>query len=165
MKYIATTDDRTFEIEISSEREVTVDGRRLSIDFQSVAGQPVYSLIIDGRSYEAYIQRGPDGLEVVLAGRLYHVVVEDERERRLRLASAGAAVTSGDLNLRAPMPGLVVAVPVSQGQAVERGTDLVILESMKMQNELKAPRAGTITQVRVRPGDRVDQDQVLMVLS
>ncbi len=165
MKYIATTDDRTFEIEITSEREVTVDGRCLSIDFQSVAGQPVYSLIIDGRSYEAYVHPAPDGLEVVLAGRLYHVVVEDERERRLRLASVGAAVTSGDLNLRAPMPGLVVAVPVSQGQTVERGTDLVILESMKMQNELKAPRAGTVTQVRVRPGDRVDQNQVLMVLS
>ncbi len=165
MRYIATTDDRTFEIEIHSDHEVSVDGRRLSVDFQSVGGQPVFSLIIDGRSYEAYVYPAADGLEVVLGGRLYRVAVEDERERRLRMASTAAVVASGELNLRAPMPGLVVAVPVCAGQAVERGADLVILESMKMQNELKAPRAGTVSQVRVRPGDRVDQNQVLLVLS
>lgn len=165
MKYIATTGDRRFEIEIGSEREVTLDGRPVEVDFQSVGGQPVYSLILDGRSYEAYVYPAVDGIDVVLGGRLYHVVVEDERERRLRQASTARAVSAGDVHLRAPMPGLVVAVPVNQGQAVARGADLVILESMKMQNELKAPRAGTVTQIRVRPGDRVDQNQVLLVLS
>lgn len=165
MKYIATTDDHTFEIEILSDREVSIDGQRLSVDFQSVGGQQVYSLIVDGRSYEAYVYPTAEGLDVVLAGRLYRVVVEDERERRLRMASTARVTAGGELSLRAPMPGLVVAVPVCAGQSVERGADLVILESMKMQNELKAPRAGTVSQIRVRPGDRVDQNQVLLVLS
>jgi biotin carboxyl carrier protein len=62
------------------------------------------------------------------------------------------------------MPGLVVAVPVEEGQLVARGDALVILESMKMQNELKAPRQGTVAQVRVRPGERVELNQVLMTL-
>ncbi|MEW6567184.1 MAG: biotin/lipoyl-containing protein [Chloroflexota bacterium] len=165
MKYIATIGEHSYEIEINSEREVVVDGNRLPVDFQSVAGQPVYSLIIGGRSYEAYVHLTEDGLDVVLSGRLYHVAVEDERERRLRQASSGAVARSGDYHLRAPMPGLIVAVPVGEGQAVERGADLIILESMKMQNELKAPRDGTVAHVRVRPGDRVDQNQVLIILS
>jgi biotin carboxyl carrier protein len=74
-------------------------------------------------------------------------------------------VRAGEYHLKAPMPGMVVAVPVEEGQKVERGADLVILESMKMQNELKAPREGTVTHVRVRPGDRVDQNQILISLS
>jgi biotin carboxyl carrier protein len=165
MKYIATVDDKTYEIEINNEGEITLDGRRLAMDLQSVAGQPVYSLIVDGRSFEAYVVPGEEGMEVVLAGRLYHVTVEDERLRRLRQASTGLTVRAGEFHLKAPMPGLVVAVPVEEGQKVERGADLVILESMKMQNELKAPRDGTVAHVRVRPGDRVDQNQILISLS
>ncbi len=165
MKYIATVGERTYEIEINSEGEITLDGRRLAMDLQSVAGQPVYSLIIDGRSFEAYVVPGEEGMEVVLAGRLYHVSVEDERLRRLRQSSKGLTVHAGEFHLKAPMPGMVVAVPVVEGQEVERGTDLVILESMKMQNELKAPRQGTVSHVRVRPGDRVDQNQILISLS
>ena len=67
--------------------------------------------------------------------------------------------------MAAPMPGLVVAVPVEEGQEVQKGEDLIILESMKMQNELKAPRDGTISRIRVGPGDSVDQNQVLLTLT
>jgi biotin carboxyl carrier protein len=165
MKYIATVADKTYEIEINSEGEITLDGRRLAMDLQSVAGQPVYSLIIDGRSFEAYVVPAEGGMEVVLAGRLYQVSVEDERLRRLRQSSTGLTVRAGEFHLKAPMPGLVVAVPVEEGQNVERGADLVILESMKMQNELKAPREGTVSHVRVRAGDRVDQNQILLSLA
>jgi pyruvate carboxylase subunit B len=165
MKYFATVDDRTLEIEINTEHEVIVDGTRVAIDFQSVAGQSVYSLIVDGRSHEAYVYPSEAGMEVVLSGRLYAVAVEDERQRRLRQASSGAVVRGGDFHLKAPMPGLVVAVPVTQGEKVNKGQDLVILESMKMQNELKAPREGTVSNIRIRAGDRVDQNQVLVTLS
>jgi biotin carboxyl carrier protein len=73
-------------------------------------------------------------------------------------------VHSGEFNLKSPMPGLIVAVPIVEGQVVVKGQDLVILESMKMQNELKAPRDGKIGRVRVRPGDSVEQSQVLVTL-
>jgi biotin carboxyl carrier protein len=164
MKYIATLDEKTYEIEINAEDQITVDGERLSIDFRSVSGQPVYSLLVNGQSHEAYVQPVEAGLEVLLQGQLHIVEVEDERHRKLRESSGGPAVHSGEFNLKSPMPGLIVAIPVVEGQAVVKGQDLVILESMKMQNELKAPRDGTIGRIRVRAGDSVEQNQVLITL-
>ena len=64
--------------------------------------------------------------------------------------------------MRAPMPGLVIAILVNEGQSVEKGDVLVILESMKMQNELKSPRPGMIARMRVRAGDSVEQKQTLL---
>jgi biotin carboxyl carrier protein len=162
MKYITTIDDRQFTVEIIDEKHVTVDGKVYEIDFESVAGQPVYSLIVDGRSHESYIYQGDDNWQVLMRGRLYPVRVEDEREQRLRAAAGGRLAETGEFHLRAPMPGLIVTIPVAEGQAVKRGEVILILESMKMQNELKAPRDGTIGRIRVRPGESVEQKQTLL---
>ena len=164
MRYLTTVDSQPYEIEIKSEREVIVNGERVEVDFQSVADEPVYSLIVDGRSHEAYVYPEQNGLSVLMVGRLYQVTVEDERQRRLREATGGLTVPTGDFHLKAPMPGLVVAAPVEVGQSVERGSILVILESMKMQNELKSPREGFVQRVRIHPGDRVEQNQVLVTV-
>jgi biotin carboxyl carrier protein len=110
------------------------------------------------------VQPTEAGLEVLLQGRLYVVEVEDERQRTLRESSSGQARDRGQFCLRSPMPGLIVAVPVAEGQAVTRGQDLVVLESMKMQNELKAPRDGVVGDVRVHAGDRVEHDQILLTV-
>ncbi len=164
MKYLTTVNDRTFEIEVNIEGEVVVDGQPLTIDFHPVAGQPVYSLLVNGRSYEAYVNPLDDGLQVLLQGRLYPVTVEDERTKRLRESSSGQPITKGEILVKAPMPGLVVATLVEPGHAVEKGELLIILESMKMQNELKAVRSGKISRVRVKAGDSVEQNQVLMTI-
>jgi biotin carboxyl carrier protein len=164
MKYVATVNDKTYEIEINGEGEITIDGERLSVDFKTVAEQSVYSLLLDGNSYEAYVYPSDEGIEVLMRGILYHVSAEDERQLRLRQSTAGAAAEKGEFFLKAPMPGLVVGVPVEENQDVAAGDNLVILESMKMQNELKAPRDGKITRIRVAAGDNVDQNQVLLIL-
>src|SRR5919206_5301871 len=140
MKYITTVEDRQFLVEIIDEKHVSVDGKVYEVDFESVSGQPVYSLIVDGKSHEAYVAPGDDDWQVLLRGRLYPVAVEDEREKRLRSAAGGGVAEAGEFHLRAPMPGLVVAIPVAEGQAVKKGQVVIILESMKMQNELKSPR-------------------------
>jgi biotin carboxyl carrier protein len=127
-----------------------------------VGGQPVYSLIADGRSHEAYVRESDEGWQVLLRGRLYPVKVEDEREKRLRAAAGGGVAESGEFHLKAPMPGLVVAVPVEEGQEVKKGQVLLILESMKMQNELKSPRDGTVSRIRVKAGESVEQKQALL---
>ena len=165
MKYIASIEDRSFEIDINEEGEVIANGERLTVDFQSVADQPVYSMILNGRSYEASVYSSATHLEVLVQGQLFQVNVEEERQKRLRESTGGVSLQEGEFNLKAPMPGMIVAVPVEDGQAVEQGENLVILESMKMQNELKAPRAGTVSRVRVKIGDNVDQQQVLLTLS
>ncbi len=166
MKYVTAVNEHKFEIEINDDRHVTVDGVRQEIDFQAVGNRPLYSLLIGGHSYEAYVEAGHDGWQVLHRGNLYQVQVENERAQRLtQLGGGGPAVASGEYHLKAPMSGLVVTVPVDEGQAIAQGELLVILESMKMQNELKAPRDGLVTRVRVQPGDSVEENQVMVVLA
>lgn len=162
MKYITTVDDKQFLVEIIDEKHISVDGKVYEVDFESVSGQPVYSLILDGKSHEAYVAAGDNNWQVLLRGRLFPVTVEDEREMRLRSAAGGGVAETGEFHLRAPMPGLVVAIPVEEGQPVKRGQVLLILESMKMQNELKSPRDGTVGRIRVKPGETVEQKQTLL---
>jgi biotin carboxyl carrier protein len=162
MKYIATIDGKEYVVELLDDRRVIIDGTTYKIDFEAVSGQPVYSLIVDGKSHEAYVQEGEEDWQVLLRGRLYPVKVEDERERRLR-AAAGAGVTEGgEYHLKAPMPGLVVTISVEEGQEVKKGQVLLILESMKMQNELKSPRDGVVNRIKVKAGESVEQKQALL---
>jgi len=88
--------------------------------------------------------------------------VEDEREKRLRAAMAGRVAEHEEYHLKAPMPGMVVAIPVQEGQLVKRGEVLVILESMKMQNELRSPREGKVARLRVKVSDRVEQKDTML---
>jgi biotin carboxyl carrier protein len=162
MKYITLVEGKQFIVEIVDEKHVRVDDKLYEIDFETVSGQPVYSLIVDGKSHESYIYQDDDIWQVLMHGRLYSVSVEDEREKRLRAAAGGGVAETGEFHLRAPMPGLVVAIPVAEGQEVKRGQVILILESMKMQNELKAPRDGTIGRIRVKPGETVEQKQTLL---
>ena len=162
MKYITTIDDKPFNVEIIDENHVRVDKKALEVDFESVSGQPVYSLLIGGKSYEAYIYPEEKEWQVLLHGRLYHGVVEDEREKRLRAAGSRTAEVGGEFKLKAPIPGLVVAIPVSDGQAVKKEQVLLILESMKMQNQLKAPHDGVVSGIYVKVGETVKQKQALL---
>mgnify|MGYP003419037499 FL=1 len=162
MRYITNVEGKQFLVEIIDEKHVSLDGKVYEVDFESVSGQPVYSLIVDGKSHEGYAAQDEDNWQVLLRGRLYPVTVEDEREKRLRSAASSGVVETGEFHLRAPMPGLVVTIPVEEGQAVQRGQVLLILESMKMQNELKAPRDGTVGRVRVKAGESVEQKQILL---
>jgi biotin carboxyl carrier protein len=162
MRYVTTIDDREFVIEIVDERSVIVDDKLFEVDFESVEDQPVFSLLVDGKSYEAYVYQTDEGWQVLLQGALHQVIVEDEREKRLRASLGGGPAEHGEFHLKAPMPGLVVAVPVQEGQQVEKGDVLVILESMKMQNELKSPNSGKVLRLRVKPGDSVEQRETLL---
>ena len=165
MKYITTIGGREYQIEIIDEGHVVVDGVIYEVDFDSISDQPVFSMIVDGKSYEAYMYSSEEGWQVLLHGRLYPALVEDEREKRLR-ASLGSRVAERDeYHLKAPMPGLVVAIPVREGQEVQKGDVLLILESMKMQNELKSPRQGVVSRLRVKTGDSVEQRQTLLIVA
>lgn len=162
MKYIATIGSHEYLVEIIDDHTVILDGKSYTVDFDSLNDQPVYSLLLDGHSYESYVYPGDEGMQVILHGHQYLANVEDERERRLRAAAGGKVSENTIFHLKAPMPGLAVAVPVKDGQEVAAGEVLVILESMKMQNELKSPRAGKVSRLRVNSGDRVEQRQTLL---
>jgi biotin carboxyl carrier protein len=165
VKYVTTIGETDFIIEVLDKRRVSVNGQVMEVDFENISGQPVYSMVIDGKSYEAYVYEVEDEWQVLLLGQQYPVKVEDEREKRLRAAAGGTVAESGEFHLKAPMPGLVVTLAVEQGQEVAKGDVLVILESMKMQNELKSPRAGRITRLRIKVGETVEQRQTLLTVA
>lgn len=121
----------------------------------------IYSVLLNGRSYEVKIVPGPDGWFVDLAGRHYSVELSDPREPRRQ--SHGLA-TEGRQNLRAAMPGKVVRVLAGVGDAVEAGRGLVVVEAMKMQNEVKAPRAGTVVLMNAKEGSTVAAGEVLAAI-
>lgn len=163
-KYITTIGEKDFEVEILANNQVSIDGAVYTVDFESVSGQPVYTMLVDGKSYEAHVFLDDDVWQVLIRGTLYRAQVEDERERRLRAAGGGGEGAGGEFILKAPMPGLVVKVPVSEEEEIKKGDVLLILESMKMQNELKAPRDGIVRRVQVSKGDSVEQRETMLVL-
>jgi biotin carboxyl carrier protein len=165
MRYVTTIGERDFLVEILDECHVLLDGQPYEVDFDSIGEGPVYSMLLGGKSFEAYVYPTEDAWQVLLHGRSYPALVIDEREKRLKAAGGGRVSERAEFQLRAPMPGLVVSVPIEDGQEVEKGEVLIILESMKMQNELKAPRPGKISRLRVKVGDSVEQHQIMLSVS
>jgi biotin carboxyl carrier protein len=165
MRYLTTIGDKTYIIEINQDDEVIIDGERRALDMRPIDDE-LYSLLLDNRSFEVLVEEAGDGeYRVLINGVAYYVQVADERARRLAQAAGAFAPTSGEIVIKSPMPGLIVAVPVTEGQRVSKGQVVVVLESMKMENELKAPREGVVSAVKVQPRQAVEQNQVLIVLS
>jgi biotin carboxyl carrier protein len=165
VRYIATVDREQFTIDINQEGQVTVDDEVLNVNMVSVVDTPTYSLVIDGRSHDVTIDEADEVYQVMMKGGVFDVKVEDERTRRLAGLKGGFNPPVGELLIRAPMPGIIVDVPIVSGQPVSKGDIVVILESMKMQNEFKAPRNGTVHEIRVKPGDKVDQNAIMVTIS
>ncbi len=165
MRYITEVDGLDFPVEILDEHHVRFGGDILEADLAAVSGESLYSLIVNGESFEGYVYPDEDSWQVLLLGQFYQVRVEDEREKRLKSAIQGVVRTGAEFVLKAPMPGLVISVLVSEGQVVDMGQTLVILESMKMQNNLRAPFAGKVARLRIQAGENVEQKQVLLNLT
>jgi biotin carboxyl carrier protein len=164
MKYITTVDEQTFTIDVNKESEISLNGEARRVDARKIA-EGLYSLLINNKSYEVLVERVDGEYQVMIDGVTYPVSVMDERAKRLAEA-AGAAFggPSGDATVKSPMPGLIVATPVKPGDTVKKGQVVIVLESMKMENELKAPREGVIKDVKVQPRQPVEQGQPLVVI-
>lgn len=164
MKYVTIINDQRFEIEIQKDGSLLVNGEPRAVDFLAL-DTALFSVIMDNRSYEAVIEEREGTYEVLLGGNLYSGRVLDERALLLATRRGGPDVDTGEISIVAPMPGLIIAVPVEEGQAVQAGQTLVILESMKMQNELRAPRDGVVQRINVEPGQSVEQNKPLITLT
>jgi biotin carboxyl carrier protein len=137
--------------------ECVVDGRSVSVDVRLL--EPgVMSLLIEGRQYRCVL----DGDAVVIGGRRYGFEVDDPRS--LQGKRGAGAGTEGPRPVKAPMPGRVVRLLVEVGEEVEEGQGVVVIEAMKMQNELKSSKAGRVVRVAVAVGDTVGSGDVLVVV-
>lgn len=185
MPYISTVKDLACRIETgeaAQQREVVVDDTSYKIDWRFISPLAAdskgnigiggrYSLIIDGTSYDIFARRvvKPDEessqtYEIHFGGQRFEVRVEDEREKALA-GSARSLHETGEARLRAPMPGLVIGIPLEVGATVTRGQTVIVLEAMKMENDLGSPQAGIIKEVKVSTGQTVNQGDVLVVIS
>jgi biotin carboxyl carrier protein len=142
--------------------ECSVDGRAVSVDVRLLEPSVMSLLVTDphaqGRQYRCVL----DGDGVVIGGRRYGFEVDDPRSLQGR-RGAGAG-TEGPRPVKAPMPGRVVRVLVEVGDEVEEGQGCVVIEAMKMQNELKSPKTGRVVRVGVVVGDTVGSGDVLVVV-
>ena len=140
------------------------DPRVLVVDAVHLGGDAM-SLLVNGRSVRCEIEPGKDGRVAVLVGDEVHPL-EILDERRLRLRGAGGKfATEGPQRVEAPMPGKVVRVLVKQGQQVQEGEGLVVVEAMKMENELRSPKSGVVTELHAQEGQPVEAGAKLAVVA
>ena len=173
MRYIVTVDDISYQIEVERDE---AQGWRVLLNDIPVPVERVeiakghYSLLIGEHSFEIFMRAVPSegsnnaqSFEVLLNGIPRTVAVVDERRHTLA-GLAKAAGDSGEVTVKAPMPGLIADMLVAVGDSVERGQRVVVLEAMKMQNDLLAPRAGIIRAVKAAAGQAVNQGQPLLII-
>jgi pyruvate carboxylase subunit B len=163
VKYYSRVGQREYEIEIDGDK-ILVDGEPVEVDLRQSGASELYSILFGGHSYELLIEAERFNYGVSLRGERFDIQVEDERTRRLNAGRKMPAMPEGELAVIAPIPGLVVKVLVAVGDAIEDEQPLVILEAMKMENEIRALRSGVVKKIDVVPGQRVEQNSVLIVL-
>jgi biotin carboxyl carrier protein len=146
--------------------QILVNDKPVEIDTADLSAvtrvQPgVYSVLLNGNQFQIRVISAPAGMRVEAGGRHFTAEVVEPRDTTRR---SRATLATGRQNINALMPGKVVRVLVREGDFVEPGTGLVVVEAMKMQNEMKASRAGLVVEVRVRDGDTVAAGEALVVL-
>ena len=141
-----------------------LDGRPVEVDVVEVAAG-TYSILLAGQSYEVRVRPGVGGgLIVQTADEEIPVEVLDPRAWRGRRSAQGVEA-EGRQQIMAPMPGKVVRVLVKQGDAVEAGQGIVVVEAMKMQNEIRSPKSGTLERLHVKEGQAVNAGEILAVVA
>jgi len=165
VKYYVQVNGRPHEVTVVErlgELEVTVDGKRLDIAYEEVDSLGQVAVRVGAMSYGISIEGGASSVTAVIAGHLYAVELEDERERAAHAAARAASKGGGVV--KSVMPGVVVQLLVKPGDTVEKGQPLLVLEAMKMQNEIAAPSDGTVTAVHVAEKQAVGTGAKLVTL-
>jgi pyruvate carboxylase subunit B len=166
MRYVVEVDGVRTTLELSGDVVRLEDGTELRARLVDVEGTPVSLLTIGDRVYRLVARRGDQRgrYGVSIDGRRHEVEALDERTRTIRDLSAASGAAAGPAPLVAPMPGLIVRVTVQPGDEVAAGQGLVVMEAMKMENELRAQSAGRVKAVHAAPGAAVEKGALLVEL-
>jgi biotin carboxyl carrier protein len=164
MRYRVSVEGRSFEIDIDHNHLVWVDGQPLYVDLEQVGGLPVYSLVAEDQGYVVFVEKGEEQYLVEVQGQVLPVHVKTRRPHLAPRRVTCADTEEKCLAISAPLPGTLVSLPVAVGQAVSAGQTVAVVESMKMQMELRAPQPGQVTRAEGPAGRNVDQGEELVVL-
>jgi pyruvate carboxylase subunit B len=165
LKYIVDVNGQHVTVDLGP-KGIEVDGEQVTAHLEEVEGTPIYLLTTGGTSHRLAIQRGEGRGQYSIWSDDHRFEVEalDERRRAIQAMTGAGSVNSGPAPLVAPMPGLVVRVDVQPGDKVQAGQPLVVMEAMKMENELRATAAGVVVSVRVQAGVAVEKGSILVEL-
>jgi pyruvate carboxylase subunit B len=166
MKYHVTLRSRTYVIDVDG-GAVTVDGDRLEAHWAGIPGTPLIHLLLGKDSWTVACQPlDPTGKRWALgaAGERLEADVQDDRSKQIEALTGTGRKDAIEGVIKAPMPGLVVRVEVTVGQEVAAGTGLVVVEAMKMENELRAQGRGVVERIHVKAGDRVEKGAPLVTV-
>ena len=165
MKYVVRVGDSDVDVDLAGD-VVTVDGASSVVHLSDVEGTPVRMVTIGDEVHRVVARRGATRGQFTLwlDGFRYEVEALDERTRAIRELSKLGKEASGPAPLIAPMPGMIMRVSVQVGDTVEPGQGLIVMEAMKMENELRATTAGTVKSVLAQPGTAVEKGAVLLEL-
>jgi len=161
LKFLVKSGEFDSEINING-TAVSVGEEPVEIEFGFQSAREHFSLLKDGRSYEVQIEKGSEGYDVFINGSKYNVQITDEKEQLLRRFVRSEQAELKHVEIKAPMPGLVVEFKVNETQSVAKGEIVVVIEAMKMANEICAPIAGKVTKIFYNAGDSVTAGAVLL---
>ena len=151
---------KTIRLEVNGDH-VTVGGNDLAVDYQLISANEL-SLIVEGRAYRCLLDRTATDEAIIVGGKRYPFAVEDPRALKSRKARGAGA--EGPLQIKSSMPGRVLRVIVGEGEDVVPGQGLLVVEAMKMQNEMKTTRGGRVRRIAVKEGDTVNAGQLLAII-
>jgi len=163
VRYQVTVEGRTFDIDVTPDGQVWVNNRLLIVDLESIDGLPLYSLLVDHRSYEAHVEKEENGDQrVVVAGRPYRATMQGETLPSAKVTQRQQ--DEGPSEISAPLPGWLVELRVNEGESVGEGDIVAVLESMKMHLELRTARAGVVRSITASAGSEVAQGEIIAVI-
>jgi len=166
MKYAVQIEGRSYQVdvrELDGEIRVYLDGVPVQADSVYVRGRDFVSFLFNHRSFDLQFSKNEEKVSVFLGGKKYECVLEDERSQRMKRLGALKVDTKKEQEMRSPMPGLITAIQVKEGDTVVTGQGVIIIEAMKMENELKAKHDGKVKAIKVKKHQAVDKDEVLIV--
>ena len=183
-RFVATIQKQTYSLAINEEEaanKVALNGQEHTVDWKQIAPLATevkrhgtaggrYSLLLAGRSYEIFArlitrpeEKNSQSYEIFINGEHFEVATQDERNQALAGLTKGSAHSSG-ATIYAPMPGLVIGITLEAGTEVKAGQPVIVLEAMKMENDLSSPINGKIKEIRVSKGQTVDLGAALVVI-
>lgn len=177
MKYYVQLSDREIGLEVLHNEDGTIvrpiegdpddPNSQTHIDFAPVysnidTGEGLYSLIANGKSYQLFVESIETGFRMLVWRHRYDIQVLTEREWRLQKVAPRQSAQTGEVTIKSPMPGLVKAVLIAEGDVVTAGQRLLVLEAMKMENDITSPREGKIKALHVQPGTVVEGGKPLL---
>ena len=165
MTYDVVVDDKTHQVELTRGEKTwlcKVDGQNIEVDAELTA-RDILSLLVDGKAYEVKRERSLQGeLHMVIGSARYAVDVQDPRSLRTRRAAAGPE--AGPQKVKAPMPGKIVRILVAENDEVKAGQGVIVMEAMKMQNEMKSPKDGKVQKILAAEGSAVNAGDTLAII-